>query len=187
LQHLVGRAECVEQGRLPAEYRQQFLVGNRDQRIDVLAEFGDAMVGDRHALDALHQERLGHDGDCQNAELLRHLGHDRRGARPGAATHARGDEQHVGTLDDLVDPVAILHRGLAADVGVGTRAETLRNVATDLQCRAHACAVQCLRVRVGTNEIDALDTGVDHVRNCVATAAAHADYLDYCALAVRIH
>ena len=39
----------------------------------------DALVGERGALVAFHFERLGHDGDREDAELLRHLRDDRRG------------------------------------------------------------------------------------------------------------
>ena len=47
------------------------------------------------ALVAFHLERLGHDGDREDAEFLGHLRDDRRRARAGAAAHAGGDEHHV--------------------------------------------------------------------------------------------
>ena len=73
----------------------------------------------------LHLEGLGHDGDGQDVELLRDLRDHRRRARAGATAHARRDEQHVAAFDELDDAVAILHRGLAADLGIGAGAEAL--------------------------------------------------------------
>ena len=78
-----------------AEHRQQFLVRDRDQRVDVLAQLGDALLRQREALAAFHLERLGDDRHREDAQFLRHLRHDRRGARAGATTHAGGDEHHV--------------------------------------------------------------------------------------------
>ena len=75
---------------------------------------------------------------------------------------------HIGALDDLEDSIAVLHRSLTTDIRVRTRAETLGDVAADLQRRPHPGTVECLCIRVGANEIDAVDTGVHHVspRRC---------------------
>ena len=74
LQHLVRRAERVEQRRVAAEHRQQLLVRYRDQRIDILAQFPDAVLGDLHAFAAFERERLGHDRHGQDTQLPGHLG-----------------------------------------------------------------------------------------------------------------
>ena len=153
----------------------------------MLAELVDPLVRNRHALAAFHLERLGDDGDSQDAELLGDLRHDRRRARSRAATHAGRDEQHVGTFDDLVNPVAIFHCGLAAYFGIGAGAESLGDIAADLQRRADAGALQRLGVRVGTDEVDTLDAGIDHVSHGIATAATDTDDLDDSALAVCVH
>jgi hypothetical protein len=63
---------------------------------------------------------------------LADLRDDRRRAGAGAAAHAGGDEQHVAALDRLLDAVAILHRGLPAEIRVGPGAEALGDVAADL-------------------------------------------------------
>jgi len=82
--------------------------------------------------------------------------------------------------------VAILHRGLTADVGVRTRAETLRDVAADLQTGLDLGVLQRLRIRIRADEIDAVDPDPDHVRNGIAAAPADADHLDDGRLAVTI-
>ena len=67
-----------------------------------------------HAAAALELERLGDDADGERADLLLgDLGDDRRGAGPGAAALAGGDEDHVGALQRLLDVVAALGRGAA--------------------------------------------------------------------------
>ncbi len=120
-------------------------------------QFGDALLGERRALVAFHLERLGHDGDRQDAEFLRHLRHDRRGARARAATHAGGDEDHVRAFDQLDDAVTVFHRRLAADFRIRAGAETLGDVRADLQARLDLRVLERLRIGVDAHEIDALD------------------------------
>ena len=59
-----------------------------------------------------------------------------RGAGAGAAAHARGDEQHVGAVDQLGDAVAVLVRRVAADLGPRACAEPARQAAAELQLRS---------------------------------------------------
>ena len=187
LQHGVRRLEGVEQRGARPEHRQQLLVRNGDQRVDVLRQLHHALIGDARALVAFHLERLGDHRDGQDAELLGDLRHHRRRARAGAAAHAGGDEQHVAAFDQLDDAVAVFHRRLPADFRVGAGAQALGDVAADLQRGAHLGVLQRLRIGVDADEIHALEAGLDHVRDGVAAAAAHADHLDDGALAVCIH
>ena len=87
-------------------------------------------------LRTFHVEWLGHHRDGQNAQLLGDLRNDRCCARTRATTHAGGDEQHVGTFDQLDDAIAIFHRCLTADFRIGACAETLGDVAADLQAQS---------------------------------------------------
>jgi hypothetical protein len=103
-----------------------------------------------------------------------------------AAAHAGGDEDHVRAFDQLDDAVAVFHRRLAAHFRVRARAEALGDVGADLQARLHLRVLECLRVGVDADEVDALDARGDHVRDGVAAAAAHADDLDDCALVFRV-
>ena len=63
----------------------------------------------------------GDHADGEGAEALGDLGDDRRAAGAGAAALAGGDEDHVGALEHLLDLVAVLLGGLAADLGVAAR------------------------------------------------------------------
>src|SRR5690606_6768071 len=88
-----------------------------------------------------------------------------------------------GAGDAVADAVAVLERGLAADLRVGARAQALGDVAAELQAHARADLFQRLRVGVGADEFHAVDdVGADHVLHGVAAAAAHADHFDYRAL-----
>ena len=89
-----------------------------------------------------------------------------------------GDEHHVGAFEHRLDALAILQRGLAADLGIRAGAETLGHVATQLQVGARAAAGHGLRIGVGDDEFHAFDVGIEHVRDGIAAAAAHADDLD---------
>ena len=130
---------------------------------------------------ALELERLGDDADGQRADLLLGDLGDHRG-RPGAgaAALAGGDEHHVGALQRLLDVVARLGRGAAADLGVRAGAEALGEVVADRKLDVGVAGLERLDVGVDRDELDALEARVDHPRNGVRAAAAGADDLDYC-------
>ena len=121
VEHLVGQHEGFGEGRLLVGDAEQVLVGDDDQRIDVLAQLGDAGLGDAHAPRALELERLGHDADGEDAELLGGARDDGRGARAGAAAHAGGDEHHVRAGDLRADLLDRLLGGGFADLRLASR------------------------------------------------------------------
>src|SRR5690606_11704100 len=129
----------------------------------MLAQFANALVGRARPLAAFHIERPSDDRDGQNAELLRHLRDDRRCTRSRATAHACGDEEHVRTFDHLDDSIAIFHRGLTTYFRIGAGAQTLRDVATDLQAHLHLGVLERLRIGVDANEIYAFDPSTHHV------------------------
>ena len=125
-QHVVGLAERVEDARAALDDREQLLVRDHDQRVDHLAQAVDALLRLARALRALELERARDDADRQRADLvLGDLGDHGRGAGAGAAALARGDEDHVGALERLLDVVARLGRGALPDLRVGAGAEAL--------------------------------------------------------------
>jgi hypothetical protein len=138
------------------------------------------VVGLPGALGALEAERLGHHAHGQRADLLLgDLGDDGRGARAGAAALARGDEDHVGALERLLDVVARLLGGARAHVGVGAGAEALGELVADVQLDVGVAHGQGLRVGVRRDELDAAQTGVDHAVDRVGPTAADTDDLDH--------
>jgi hypothetical protein len=177
VQHVVGGRVGVEQRDVLAEHVDQLVVGDHDQRVDLLGEFLDAGVGDALAL-AFEAERPRDDGNRENAHRLRNVRDDGRRTGARAAAHAGGDEEHVGAGDHFGDAVAVLHRRVAADLGLGARAEAARERGPELQLRTRGRALERLRVGVGADELHAREPAVDHVLDGIAAAAADADDLD---------
>src|SRR3569623_1041903 len=187
LQHIVGGLEGIEQGNALAQHRQQLLVGNGDQRIDVLRQLFNALLRHQQALLALERKRLGQHRHGKDAEFARRLRDAGRAAGARAAAHAGGDEQHVDALDPFDDAVAIFHRRLAAHVRIGAGAEALGDAGAELQHGAGRRITQRLRIGVGAHELHALDAALHHVFDRVAAAAADADDLDHGVLRSSIH
>ena len=118
---------------LLVEHGQQAVVRDDDQRVDLVRQRLDAVLGGLRAARALEAERLGDDADGQRAELAGDPRHDGRAARAGAAALAGGDEDHVRALEQRLDPVVVLHRGVAAALGVRAGAQPARQVGADLE------------------------------------------------------
>src|SRR6185312_4756183 len=102
----------------------QLLVRDDDQGVDVVAQFLDPLERLLHASFALELELFGDRADGKRADLLLgDLGDDRGRAGAGAASLARGDEDHVGALQRLLDLVPGLGRRSRADLRVAAGAE----------------------------------------------------------------
>ena len=83
---------------------------------------------------------------------------DRSGARAGAAAHAGGDEHHVRAGEVIADFVDhLLGRG-AADFRLRAGAETLGDLHAHLDDALGLGHGQRLRVGIGDDEVDALQT-----------------------------
>ena len=140
---------------------------------------GDALLRLTAALRALELERRRDDADRQRAELARDLRDDGRRAGAGAAALAGGDEDHVGAAQLLLELVVVLLGGAAADVGIGAGAETLRELAADVDLHRRVAHLERLDVGVDGDELDLGDAGVDHPVDGVDPCAADADDLDH--------
>src|SRR5438067_5459041 len=177
-QHVIDDAERVDHARLLLDDLEQAIVWDGDERVDLVDELSDALLGEEPALRALEAERLGHDGDGQRSHVLRDLGDDRSGARARAATHASGDEHHVRFLQGLVELLAVVLGRLAPDRRVGARAKALRDLVSDAELVGSVGQEEGLRIRVHRNELDAEELGPDHSIHGVRTAAAYTDDLN---------
>ena len=177
-EHLVGGLEGVEHRDVAVGDRQQPVVGDDDQRVDLLAQLVDAGLGGVGPAAALEAERPGHDADGQRAERPGDARHDRCATGAGAAALARGDEDHVGPLEDLLDLRRVVLGGLAADLGVGAGAEAAGELAPDVELDVGVGHQQGLGVGVDRDELDALEADLDHPVDRVDAAAADADDLD---------
>ena len=91
---------------------------------------------------------------------------------------AGGHEREIGPSQHLAQAVDRILGGLAAEIGVGTRAEPARQLAADLQLDARVRHRELLRVGVDRDELHSVDVGVDHALERVQAAAADADHAD---------
>src|SRR5438270_726823 len=112
---VVRHAERVDHRRALLHHLKQAVVLDHDQRVHPVAQALDAALGLLRALAPLEDERLRDDADGKRLELARELGDHRRAAGPRAASLARGDEDHVGALQRLLQLVPALLRGSEAD------------------------------------------------------------------------
>jgi hypothetical protein len=117
-------------------------------------------------------ERLSDDADGENAEFARRAGDHRGGPGAGAAAHAGGHEHHVGTGQMIADLVDYLFGSGTADFRLRARAETSGRPHAHLKNVLGRHRGQCLGVGVGDDEFYALQSGIDHVVDCVAARAA---------------
>ena len=176
-QDVIDDAERVAHRRALLDDLQQPVIGDGDQRVDLVDEVVDPLLREKAALASLEPERLRDDGHGEGADVLGDLGDDRGGAGPGAAAHPRGHEDHVRFLEGFVQLLAIVLGRLAADGRVRARAKTLRDLVADadlVRCVRHQ---QGLRVGVHRDEFDAHQLGADHAVHRIRSTAADADDL----------
>jgi hypothetical protein len=118
-------------------------------------------------------------------ELAGDARHHGRPAGAGAAALATGHEDHVRAAEHLLDLVAVVLGGVAADVRVGPRAQPARQLATHVQLDVRVAHEQRLGVGVDGDELDALEPDLDHAVDGVDAAAADAHHLDHSQVVVR--
>ncbi len=141
----------------------------------MLREFGDPLLGKRHALFAFEVERLGDNRHRQDTQLLSHFSHDRRCTGTGTAAHTCCDEDHVCPFQRRTQCFAIFFCRVTAHFRVRTRTQTFGNVITDLNGLADSCFTQRLRVGIHSKEFHTFDTLAYHVLYGVTAAATDAD------------
>src|SRR5690606_15413122 len=138
IEHLIGQYEGIGERRLLGGDTKEVLIRNDDERVDELAQCGDTGLGNAEATTSLELERLGDNADGQDAQVPRCPRDDGCSAGSGAAAHASGDENHVGTLDV---PSVLLDRLLGrslADLRLGARTKPLSQI--DAELDAALCA-----------------------------------------------
>ncbi|CAI8797684.1 hypothetical protein EMIT043CA1_10187 [Pseudomonas brassicacearum] len=177
-QYIVGLGESRQQACVFTQDGQQLLVGNGDQRVDAFRQQTDTFVGDLHTLAAFERERTSHHRNGEDPHFLGHFGDDRRRTSTGAAAHARGDEHHVGALQDFCDALTVFKSGLTTDFRVGAGAQAFGHASAQLQDGPRADGFQRLGISVGADEFNAFNVALDHVVDSVAAATADTDYFD---------
>src|SRR5690348_15258828 len=118
---------------MPVRDRQQPVVRDHDQRVDLATQPVDPGVGLRCPALALEAERPGDHADGERAERPGDLGDDRSAPGARAAALAGGHEDHVGALEYFFYLLAVIFGGPVTDVGVSTRAEAPGEFPADVQ------------------------------------------------------
>ena len=145
-----------------------------------------ARIGLDRTAAPLESERACHDTDGQCADVLGDLGDDRRSTGTGATTLASGDEDHVCTLQDLFDLLAVFLGCGAAHLGIAACTQTTGQLTADVELDVGIAHQQCLRICVHSDELDALEAGIDHPVDGVDATATDADDLDHCQIVLRV-
>ena len=179
LQHIVGDAEGVGEGDLLVGDVFQPVVGNDDQRIDLAAEIGDALLSLTHPVRALELEGFGDNADREDTGLVSQIGHDGSRAGAGAAAHTGGDKDHVRAFQCLGNGSPGLLGGLLANLGLGACAHAAGQLLADLDLVLADGFIQILLIGVDHDEVHAAYTGIDHAVDNIVAGAADTDHLDF--------
>ncbi len=97
---------------------------------------------------------------------------DRYRAGAGAAAHAGGHEDHVGSAYHFPELIAGLFGGFHTDMMVAAGAQAARQLRPELDTHRRFADCQRLGIGVHRDELDALDLFPDHAGDGVAAAAA---------------
>jgi hypothetical protein len=98
---------------------------------------------------------------------------------------ARGDEDHVGAPEDVLDLLGVVLGGLLADLGVGACPQATGELAADVELDVGVRHQQRLGVGVDGDELDTLEPDLDHAVHGVHAATADTDHLDHCQVVLR--
>src|SRR5690606_20115632 len=96
----------------------------------------------------------------------------------GAATHARGDKNHVRAGQRVFQTVDVFHGGLPALLGIGAGAEAPRHILADRDLDPREVVRERLGVGVDSDELNPFQPVLDHGVDGVATRPATSDDLD---------
>ena len=97
-QDVIHGFEGADEGCVFAHDGGDAVVRDDDEAIDLAFQHFQPRFGFAHARHAFKGKRFGDDGDGEDAHVARDVGDDGCGAGTGTATHASGDEDHVGAV-----------------------------------------------------------------------------------------
>ncbi len=179
LEHFVDDLERFRERRGLIDEREDLVVRDRDEGVDLAAELLERLFGVLAALEAFEAERLRDDRDREDAKRAGDVGdgRDRAGARSAAETG--GEEEHVRAFEGGLDLLRALFRRALPHLGVGAGSETLRRAAADRDLLLGRVVVEGLDVGVHGDEFNAADLALHHARHGVRAAAARAEHADH--------
>ena len=161
-QNFVGLLEGVHHGQRRARDRQQALVRDGDQRVNVFTKKRHAAFSVLHALFAFEHEGLGDHTYGEGADFFCDLREHRRCAGSGATAHAGSDEHHVRAAQNLGNLSVVFQGSFTADLGIGASAQSFGQLLADRYLHGSERGIQSLLVRVGRDEFHARQTHLNH-------------------------
>ena len=173
-QRVVGAAKSVVNGEFGIDIAQPLVVDDQ-QRVHFL---GEGVYAVKRLVDArrkLEEKRNGDHADGEDAALACLSGNDGRCAGARAAAHAGGDKHHLRLLAQHgAHSLDAFFAEFPAFFGIAARAEPR----TELYAVGHGRVAEGFLIGVDNGILHVHKALAIHVRHGVASAAAHADYLD---------
>ena len=179
LQNFVGQQECLFERRIRVSDQKQVLVWNNNERVHMLLQLGNARFCRAHPPRTFEKERLCYHANGQYVHFARSLGNHRRSTGSGSATHTRCDEAHVATCQSGLHLFNGFFCSGASNLRARTSTKTLRNLRTKLNTIIRRRSVQCLRIGVSDDEIDAFHLRANHIGNRVTAGTANTNHCNF--------
>ena len=101
-----------------------------------------------------------------------------RSAGPRSSSHARGNEDHVGSVDKSCKHVPAFKRSFASDYRIGTGPQSPCKVCSYLYPCRRKRGFKVLYVGIHRDELHAVYMGGYHTVDGIAATASHSDHLD---------
>ena len=182
---LVCHLERVEHRRVIRRDRQQSIVGDDDEGVDLLLEFLNALLGLNRSATTFEGERAGDDTDGERTLALCDLGDHRRAPVPvPPPLPAVMNTMSAPASDSRISSTC--SSAAWRPTSGSEPAPSPREVAADVELFVGVAHEQRLCIGVGGDEFNALQPGIDHAVDGVDTAAADADDLDDSQIVLRI-
>ena len=128
---------------------------------------------------ALEGERAGHDTNGQGPEGTSNLGDDGSSTCASPTALTGGDEDHVGALEGLLDLVSVILGSLTSLVRVRTCTQSSGEVPADVELDVGIAREEGLGIGVDSEELNSLESRLDHAVNGIAAATAYPHDLDH--------
>ena len=122
---------------------------------------------------AFEGERAGDNTDRQSAKRSSDLGDDRCRSGAGPTALTSGDEDHVGTLEGLLDLVGMVLGSLPSLIRVGSGPQPSSEVPADIELNVGVAREEGLGIGIDGEELDSLESRLDHAVYGIATSAAY--------------
>jgi hypothetical protein len=117
-QDIVSELECLHQGHLRRGDFQQAIVGDGDERINVLLELFDALLGALGSQSPLKREGLGDDSHRQHSRLARQARNHGGSAGARAPAHPCRQKDHICVFQERGQLRFGLLGGLPPNLGI---------------------------------------------------------------------